>query len=42
MRCLADTHIALWLIAEPSRLPDKAVAMMENPESEWSLSHVSV
>ena len=42
MRYLADTHIALWLIAEPSRLSQKALAMMENPENEWFLSAASV
>lgn len=42
MRYLADTHMALWLIADPDRLPDRARAMMENPENDWFLSLASV
>ena len=42
MRYLADTHIALWLIADPDRLPDRARAMMENPDNDWFLSLASV
>ena len=42
MRYLADTHIALWLIAEPDLLPAKAKAMMENPGNDWFLSLASV
>ena len=42
MRYLADTHIALWLIAEPERLPARARGMMENPDNSWYLSLASV
>ena len=42
MRYLADTHLALWLIAAPERLSSRAKTMMENPENEWYLSLISV
>ena len=42
MRYLMDTHLALWLIADPERLSKKAVQLMEDPDNEWLLSAVSV
>lgn len=42
MTCLADTHLALWLLAGSDRLPVKAREMMTQPGQTWYLSVVSI
>ena len=39
---LADTHIALWALYEPSRLSGRAKEALEDPVPEKFVSHVSV
>lgn len=42
MGYLADTHLALWLIAGSDRLPKAARTLMEAPGQNWYLSVISV
>lgn len=42
MTCLADTHLALWLLAGSDRLPQRARKMMTRPGETWYLSVVSI
>jgi len=41
MKCLLDTCTLIWLCAEPDRLSSLARQMLDNPENELMLSHVS-
>lgn len=38
MRLIADTHAALWLLAEDERLSKRADALLTNPRNEVLLS----
>lgn len=42
MTYLADTHLALWLLAGSERLPRQAKELMTRPGEVWYLSTVSV
>jgi PIN domain nuclease of toxin-antitoxin system len=42
VRLLLDTHIWLWSLLEPSRLPEGVAAELENPSNELWLSPISV
>ena len=42
MLYLADTHIALWLIEDSERLPQKVRKLMQDPKNSWYISLVSV
>lgn len=42
MLCLADTHIALWLVRDSKKLPKKTAELMADPENDWYVSHASV
>ncbi len=41
MRVLLDTHIFLWAVLEPERLPDAIRALIESPENELVVSAAS-
>jgi len=41
MKCLLDTCTLIWLCAEPDRLSSVARKMLNDPESELILSHIS-
>ena len=42
MRLLVDTHVLLWAIAEPDKLPAVARSMLEASDNEVLFSAVSV
>ena len=42
MRVLLDTHIWLWRLLEPERLPARAAEVLADPETEIHLSPISV
>src|SRR5947209_20070045 len=42
MRLLLDTHIWLWLVAEPTRLSPRVARALDNPEAQLWLSPISV
>lgn len=42
MRMLLDTHVWLWSVLEPERLPKRVVAQLEDPSAEVWLSAISV
>jgi len=42
MRVLLDTHILLWALAEPEKLPQAVRARIEDPESEIFFSAASI
>ncbi|MCE5182089.1 MAG: type II toxin-antitoxin system VapC family toxin [Betaproteobacteria bacterium] len=42
MNLLLDSHVFLWLMNEPERVPDQVLAMCENGENELYLSVASV
>lgn len=42
MRILLDTHILLWALAEPKKLPKLARSQLENPENEVLFSAASI
>lgn len=42
MTYLADTHLALWLLAGSSSLPEKARQLMADPHQTWYVSSVSI
>lgn len=41
MRVLVDTHAWLWMLAEPSRLPDRAQRALDDPATEVLVSAAS-
>lgn len=41
MRLLLDTHIWLWMIAEPRRFSGETAALLENPSNKLLLSVAS-
>ncbi|MGH7563142.1 MAG: type II toxin-antitoxin system VapC family toxin [Gemmatimonadota bacterium] len=41
MRVLLDTHVWLWMVADPERLPQDAVALLEDPGNELLFSAAS-
>ena len=41
MKFILDTHVWLWMIAEPHRLSPTTAELMENPENELLLSAAS-
>ena len=42
MKLLVDTHVFLWLILEPKRIPRKAMQALQDPASVVFLSAVSL
>lgn len=42
MRLLLDTHVALWWLAEPERLPDDLLGAIRDLETEVFVSSASV
>jgi PIN domain nuclease of toxin-antitoxin system len=42
VRLLLDTHIALWAVAEPARLPASARALIDDPENQLWYSVISL
>lgn len=42
MNLLLDSHVFLWLMNEPEKLPHKVLAMCESPENSLHLSAASV
>jgi PIN domain nuclease of toxin-antitoxin system len=42
MNLLLDSHVFLWLMNEPEKLPRKVLAMCERPENSLHLSVASV
>jgi PIN domain nuclease of toxin-antitoxin system len=42
MRLLVDTHVLLWAIAEPRKLPEPARARLEAPENDVLFSAASI
>ena len=42
MRILLDTHIALWAIADTSKLPREVIKLLENESNEVFYSVASV
>ena len=42
MACIADTHLALWLIGGSEKLPPRAKELMCSGREPWYLSVVSV
>ena len=40
MRLLLDTHILLWGAAEPERLSQAALTLIESPDSDLAFSAV--
>ena len=42
MKLLLDTHIILWSISDPDRLPRKVVHELEDPENKLWFSPISV
>ncbi len=42
MRVLLDTHVWLWRLLEPDRLPDAVARALDNTETEVCLSPISV
>lgn len=42
MRILLDTHIWLWRLLEPERVPGNVAQVVDNPEAEIYLSPISV
>jgi PIN domain nuclease of toxin-antitoxin system len=42
MRFLLDTHILLWALAEPERLPRKARSLLEDDSNEIQFSAASI
>ena len=42
MKILLDTHIALWAIADTSKLPDKVIKLLEEENNEVFYSMASV
>ena len=42
MKLLLDTHVALWALAEPQRLPRDVATRLRDPENEVRVSVVSL
>ena len=42
MRLMPDTHLILWAVKEPKRLPTTARELMEDPENELFFSSVTI
>lgn len=42
MRALLDTHILLWALVEPKKLPKQIRSLIENPEAEVLFSAASI
>ena len=42
MRVLLDTHLLLWAAGLPDRLPDRARAVIDDPETELVFSAASI
>jgi PIN domain nuclease of toxin-antitoxin system len=42
MKLLLDTHVMLWSILEPERLPADVASALEDPENEIWLSPISI
>lgn len=42
MKLLVDTHVFLWLLLEPRRIPRKSMEALQDPASEVLLSAVSL
>lgn len=42
MKLLLDTHLLLWAAGQPSRLPRRARALIEDPENELFFSAASL
>jgi PIN domain nuclease of toxin-antitoxin system len=42
MRLLVDTHILLWAIAEPARIPKSTRAQLESPANDILFSAASI
>ncbi len=42
MKLLLDTHVALWALAEPQRLPHDIAERLRDPENEVRVSVVSL
>lgn len=42
MRLLLDTHILIWALGEPKRLPKEVRAALESPSNEVLFSAVSI
>lgn len=41
MKLLLNTHILLWLIYSPEKLPDHWLAVLKNPNNQLYVSHLS-
>ncbi len=41
MRILLDTHVWLWMVAEPERFSEEATSLLEDPANELLLSAAS-
>jgi PIN domain nuclease of toxin-antitoxin system len=42
MLCLADTHVLIWAVARPERLPAAVREILENPANNVGFSPVSL
>lgn len=42
MNLLLDTHVAIWLVSEPERLPRRVAAMLEDDSNQIFLSAISI
>ena len=42
MNLLLDTHVAIWLVSDPNRLPPKIIELLSNEGNAVHLSTVSV
>jgi PIN domain nuclease of toxin-antitoxin system len=41
MKLLLDTHILLWLVYSPEKLPEHWLGMLKNPSNQLYVSHLS-
>lgn len=41
MRYLLDTHVFLWAVGEPERIPHKALSVLKDPDSQLFFSAAS-
>ncbi len=42
MKLLIDTHILLWWLNDDEKLPEKAKQLIQQPENEVYVSHISL
>jgi PIN domain nuclease of toxin-antitoxin system len=42
LRVLLDTHVALWLVARPDRLPKGVLDLLADPENDFWVSAASI